>query len=109
MTAEQRKDAEAKREAELLELDALRQQDTAAALFADKFALEFEKLAPATIMRLAMLACEVHEAMFAEVTHVEVFGTHIPVRKVEFPNATVGVDAAGNLADVEFTERVVVF
>lgn len=36
---------------------------------------------------------------------VEVVGAHIATETVEYPNATVKLDAAGNVVSVEFTER----
>lgn len=39
---------------------------------------------------------------------VEVVGAHVATDAVEYPNATVRVDAAGNLVSVDFTERAFV-
>jgi hypothetical protein len=39
---------------------------------------------------------------------VEVVGAHVAVETVDYPNATVKLDAAGNVVSVEFTERTFV-
>jgi hypothetical protein len=79
-------------------------EDTAGAAFARQVAEILPKSQIGKVVAIAQL----FDAEFVSAAGVEVVGAHIATERVEYPNAVVGVDAAGNFVSVETDEPLLV-